>query len=64
MKMPDLALERDIVLDSFRAIGKFLYNKRETSSSQVRSLATTPPQPMALCLPLRDVGIQRDNVQQ
>ena len=35
MKMPDLALERDIMLDSFHAIGKFLYNKRETGSSQV-----------------------------
>ena len=35
MKMPDLALERDIMLDSFHAIGKFLYNKREISSSQV-----------------------------
>ncbi|CAL5226917.1 g9794 [Coccomyxa viridis] len=34
MKMPDLALERDIMLDSFHAIGKFLYNKREISSSQ------------------------------
>ena len=35
MKMPDLALERDVMLDSFHAIGKFLYNKREMSSSQV-----------------------------
>jgi len=35
IKMPDLALERDIMLDSFHAIGKFLYNKREIRSSQV-----------------------------
>lgn len=35
MKMPDLATERDTMLDSFHAIGKFLYNKREASSSQV-----------------------------
>ena len=51
MKMPGLALERDIVLDTFHAIGKFLYNKRETSSSQVfllHSLAIMPPQPTAL----------------
>ena len=35
IKMPDLATERDTMLDSFHAIGKFLYNKREASSSQV-----------------------------
>ena len=35
MKMPDLATERDTMLDSFHAIGKFLYNKREASYSQV-----------------------------
>lgn len=35
MKMPDLATERDTMLDSFHAIGKFLYNKRDASSSQV-----------------------------
>ncbi len=35
MRIPDLDVERDTRLDSFHAIGKLLYNKRDASSSQV-----------------------------
>ena len=35
MQIPDLDAERDTRLDSFHAIGKLLYNKRDASSSQV-----------------------------
>ena len=36
MRIPDLDVERDTRLDSFHAIGKLLYNKRDASSSQVK----------------------------
>ena len=35
MRIPDLDVKRDTRLDSFHAIGKLLYNKRDASSSQV-----------------------------
>ncbi|CAK0786199.1 hypothetical protein CVIRNUC_009412 [Coccomyxa viridis] len=49
MRIPDLDVERDTRLDSFHAIGKLLYNKRDASSSQ----AQQSPQAEEIPLPWR-----------
>ena len=36
LRMPELAPTRDVALDPFHAIGKFLYNKRGEEDSEVR----------------------------